>query len=153
MEFTRIDTVRTTILLVDRDPLMLTAMAAVMDMQGHRALLARSQEVALKSLSDNPVDLIVLAIEELESGCDFAAKLRSLEQSRDVPIIFLVPQLNAEWSAKLQAQGGVYSLLQPIDPHALIDLVAAAIWMPHVAQSKMGVPSSHLTVSHDWVKL
>lgn len=153
MEFTRTDHATTTVLIVDRDPLMLTAMAAVLDMQGHRALLARTEEVALKAIADTSVDLIVLAINDLATGCEFAGRLRSLEHSRDVPIIFLVPHLDAEWSSKLQTQGGVYSLLQPVDPHSLIDLVETAIWMPHVARSKMGVPKGHLAATKDWVRL
>ncbi len=153
MELTRFDITPTTILLVDNDPLMLTAMGAVMDMRGHRALLARNEEVAFKAIADNQIDLMILAIVEINTGCELAQRLRSFEQSRDVPVIFLVPQLNAEWSAKLSAQGGIYSLLQPVDPHALLDLVTTAIWMPHVAQSRLGVPASHLSSARDWIRL
>lgn len=153
MVFSRLDPIQTRVLLVDRDPLMLTAMGAVMDMQGYKALLARTEDVAMQAIAECQIDLIVLAISDVDTGCALAKRLRSLEQTRDVPVIFLVPQLNAEWSSKLQAEGGIYSLLHPIDPHALIDLVAMAIWMPHVAQSRMGIPSSHLAVAHDWVRL
>jgi CheY-like chemotaxis protein len=153
MEIRRIDQSPTSILVVDRDPLMLTAMASVLDMQGHRALLARTEEVAMKAIESSELDLIVLAIDDLKSGCEFAQRLRSLEKTRDVPVIFLVPQLTAEWSRRLHAHGGVYSLLQPIDPHALIDLVERAIWLPHIAQAKMGTPAAHLSRAKDWVRL
>lgn len=153
MEIRRIDHSPTTILVVDRDPLMLTAVASVMDMQGHKALLARTEEVAMKAIESSDLDLIVLAIDDLKSGCEFAERLRSLDKTRDVPVIFLVPQLSAEWSTRLHANGGVYSLLQPIDPHALIDLVERAIWMPHVAKAKIGAPATHLSRAADWVRL
>jgi PleD family two-component response regulator len=153
MEIRRIDQSPTSILVVDRDPLMLTAMASVLDMQGHRALLARTEEVAMKAIDSNELDLIVLAIDDLSSGCEFAQRLRSHDKTRDVPVIFLVPQLTAEWSSRLHAHGGVYSLLQPIDPHALIDLVERAIWMPHVAKAKIGAPAAHLSRAKDWVRL
>lgn len=153
MEIRRIDQAASTILVVDRDPLMLTAMASVLDMQGHRALLARTEEVAMKAIESNDLDLIVLAIDDLNSGCEFAARLRSLEKTRDVPVIFLVPQLTPQWSNRLHAHGGVFSLLQPIDPHALIDLVERAVWMPHIAKAKIGAPATHLSSPKDWVRL
>ena len=153
MEIRRIDQSASTILVVDCDPLMLTAMASVLDMQGHRALLARTEEVAMKAIENSELDLIVLAIEDLRGGCEFAGRLRSLEKTRDVPVIFLVPQLTSEWSTRLHAHGGVFSLLQPIDPYALIDLVERAVWMPHVAKAKIGAPATHLSRAKDWVRL
>ena len=90
MEIRRFDQVAATVLVVDRDPLMLTAMASILDMQGHRALLARTEEIAKQAINENELDLIVLAIEELSAGCEFAQRLRSLEKTRDVPVIFLV---------------------------------------------------------------
>ena len=83
MEISRIDHTQTTVLLVDSDPLMLTAMGAVLDMHGHRALLARNEEVAMKAIAENELDLIVLAIAEIDSGCELAQRLRSLDQTRD----------------------------------------------------------------------
>ena len=153
MEIRRIDQSASTILVVDSDPLMLTAMASVLDMQGHRALLARTEEVAMKAIESSDLDLIVLAIDDLSKGCEFAERLRSLEKTRDVPVIFLVPQLTAEWSSRLHAHGGVFSLLQPIDPYALIDLVDRAVWMPHIAKAKIGTPATHLSRAKDWVRL
>ncbi len=153
MENRRFDQVAATILVVDRDPLMLTAVASILNMQGHRALLARTEDIAKQAIDENELDLIVLAIDELSAGCEFAQRLRSLEKTRDVPVIFLVPQLTADWQVRLHAHGGVYSLLQPIDPHALIDLVDRAIWMPHVANSKIGAHAPHVTFAKDWVRL
>ena len=68
MEIRRIDQSPTSILVVDRDPLMLTAMASVLDMQGHRALLARTEEVAMQAIESNDLDLIVLAIDDLKAA-------------------------------------------------------------------------------------
>ncbi len=149
----RVDSNAATVLVVDRDPLMLTAVASVLDMHGHRALLARTEEVAMKAIASHELDLIVLSIEDLEAGCSFAQRLRSLEKTRDLPVIFLVPQLTAQWSAKLHSHGGVYSLLQPVDPHALIDLVDRAVWIPHIAKSKLGQASSAQHVAKDWMRL
>src|SRR5690606_4198496 len=119
MTFLRTDAAASSILLIDNDPLMLTAMGAVMDMQGHRAVLARNEELALRSITEGQFDVIVLSIDALVSGCEFAAKLRGPEFARDVPIIFLVPELSNSWLPQLSAHGGVFCLLKPVDPHAL----------------------------------
>ncbi len=153
MTFLRTDVIASSVLLIDNDPLMLTAMGAVLDMQGHRAVLARNEEMAMQSIAAGQFDVIVLSIEQLSSGCDFAARLRAPEMVRDVPIIFLVPELSQSWLPKLAAHGGVVCLLKPVDPHALIELVDKALWLPHLARSKNSPPAAHLHQQHDWIKL
>ena len=153
MSFMRVDEMPSSVLVIDRDPLTLAATGSVLNMQGHRCVLARSAEMAMQSIATGQFDVIVLAIDALHSGCEFASQLRSTESSRDVPVIFLVPELSNEWLPKLAAQGGVYCMLQPIDPYALVDLVEKALWMPHVAKGRTGAPQSHLTREADWVKL
>jgi CheY-like chemotaxis protein len=99
MSFYRTDQVASTILVIDNDPLMLTAIGSVLDMQGHRCVLARNEVMSLDSIAKNQFDVIVLSIDQLQRGCDFAAKLRGPQHisdgqqpaNRDVPIIFLVP--------------------------------------------------------------
>ncbi len=153
LKIIRVDAHAATVLVVDRDPLMLTAIASVMDMHGHRAILARTEEVAMKAIVAHELDLIILAIEDLEGGGAFAARLRSHDKTRDLPVIFSGPKLTADWSAKLHSHGGIYSLLQPVDPHALIDLVDRAVWIPHIAKSKLGQTSSPQTAAKDWMRL
>lgn len=142
-----------TILVVDADALMLTAIGGVLDMQGHRVTLARSESVAAKALAGQQIDLIVLAIDAIAAGCDFAARLRGESTTREIPIIFIVPELTAASQSKLQAQGGVYCVLRSVDPHHLIDLVEKALWLPHVAQRHAALPQPHLQANHDWVRL
>lgn len=153
MTFLRTDTVASSVLLIDNDPLMLTAMGSVLDMQSHRAVLARNEEMALRSIAEGQFDVIVLSIEQLASGCAFAAKLRASENAGDVPIIFLVPELSRSWLPKLASHGGVYCLLKPIDPYALIELVERALWLPHIARGRSGAPPAHLHQQSDWVTL
>lgn len=153
MSFTRTDHVAATALIIDADPLMLTAVGSVLDMQGHRCVLARNESLALQSIAAGQFDVIILSIEQLHSGCEFAAQLRGPDINRDVPIIFLVPELTPAWLQKLSAHGGVFCLLKPIDPYALIDLVEKALWMPHVAKGRTATPSIHLSAQNDWIKL
>ena len=142
-----------TVLVIDSDALMLTAVGGVLDMQGHKAILARSEQVAAQALDSQPIDLIILSIEELEAGCSFAARLRVSEATAEVPVIFIVPELAAHWSAKLQEHGGVFCVLRSVDPHHLIDLVEKALWLPHLARRRSSPPSTHLGKVNDWVRL
>jgi CheY-like chemotaxis protein len=141
------------VLVIEPDPLMLTAMAAVLDMQGHRALLARSETVAAEAIAAQAIDLIVLSIDQLDAGTAYAARLRQIPATRDVPIIFLTPELSPAWTAQLQAQGGVFCLLKPIDPHSLLELVEKTLWMPHLAQRRVQPPTAHFHKTADWVRL
>jgi DNA-binding response OmpR family regulator len=153
MEISRTDRPASTILLVERDPLMLTAMASVLNMQGHRAILARTEDVALHAIDADQLDVIILSIQDLPSGCEFANRLRSSHRNQDVPIIFIVPELSPAWTSQLHSHGGVYSLLQPVDPHDLIDLVERALWLPHVANGKIAAPNMQRNSSRDWIRL
>jgi DNA-binding response OmpR family regulator len=153
MSFTRTDSVASTVLVVENDPLMLTAIGSLMDMQGHRPMLARTEEVAMQAIAQNQFDAIVLSIEGLDAGCRFAAELRSTEATRDVPVVFLVPELDGTWSQRLAAHGGVFSLLKPVDPHALLELVEKVLWMPHVAKGRVAAPNLTQSSQTDWVKL
>jgi DNA-binding response OmpR family regulator len=147
-------------LVIESDALMLTAIGGILDMQGHRAILARTEAVAAQSLQSQPIDLIILSIEQLEAGCQFAARLRATAETAEIPIIFIVPQLSEHWAASLQEHGGIYCVLRSAEPHHLIDLVDKALWMPHLARRRASPPVTHLstTVAHltknmDWVKL
>lgn len=158
MTFSRTDSMFAAVLLIESDPLMLTAMGAVLDSCGHHVVLARSEAVAMDSIAKGEFDAIVLSIEQLEAGCQFAGRLRSQANTCDTPIIFLVPNISAEGSSALAAHGGVFSMLKPAEPDSLIDLVEKALWLPHIAQSHnaMGRKSQLKTRSaeaRDWVRL
>lgn len=142
-----------TILVIDADSLMLTAVGGVLDLQGHKAILARSEPVASQALATQPIDLIILSIDDLEAGCSFAARLRATESTAELPIIFIVPELAADWSQRLQQHGGVFCALRSVDPFHLIDLVEKALWLPHVARRRSSPPSTHLGKTSDWVRL
>lgn len=154
MNFTRTDSVGAAVLVIEIDPLMLTAMGSVLDMSGYRAVMARTEQVANESIGKGQFDVIVLSIDELSSGCEFASRLRCHEATQDTPIIFLVPELTTSWSVQLSANGGVFSMLKPIDPNELVDLVEKALWMPHVVGNRNSTArSSHLSKSADWIRL
>lgn len=141
------------ILVVDQDPLMLTAIGAVLNMQGHRAVLARDERVALASIASGEHDVVILSIDELNSGCELTERLRSTSATAEIPIIFLVPELSVAWRSRLSEHGGVFSMLKPIEPEDLIELVDKVLWLPHVARSRLGAGGHHLAAQSDWISL
>ena len=107
----------------------------------------------MDSILKGHFDVIVLSIDDLNAGCLFASKLRSSDDTRDVPIIFLVPEQTKLWTSMLAAHGGVFSMLKPIDPEGLVELVDKALWMPHVARCRIGAPNLAYVNTDDWVTL
>ena len=153
MTFTRTDSIAAQVLVIESDPLMLHTLGAVLSAQGHRATLARTEEVAFSVIAEHQFDAIVLSITSLEPGCRFAKRLKSNDSTRDVPIVFLVPELTPCWTQELAASGGVYSMLKPVDPHALVDLIDRVLWMPHVAKGRLGTPNTQYASQLDWMTL
>ncbi|MEM8734667.1 MAG: response regulator, partial [Planctomycetota bacterium] len=144
---------RAAVLVIDTDPLMLTAMAAALDTQGYRAVMARTKEIAIDSIRSGDFDVIILAINELNSGCAFANELRQGERACDVPIIFLTPAGQSEWSTQLAAHGGTFSMESPGQPEELLELVEKSLVLPHLAKSKTGRGNSNLKRQSDWISL
>lgn len=149
----RTDKNSASVLVIENDPLMLTAISSAMNAQGHRAMMARTEKVAMELTATGQFDVVVLSIEELSHGCEFAKRLRATEATRDVPILFLVPELSPTWSEQLGQHGGVYSILKPFEPAELIELVERVLWMPHIAHSKLGSSATVAKRQRDWTSL
>jgi DNA-binding response OmpR family regulator len=140
------------ILVVEPDPLVLTGISAVLDMQGFRCVLARETSVALQATQSQSFDLLVMSI-----GSDWSLVerdvlgLRHTPGMKDVPIIFMTEVLPGDWPVKLNGLGGVYCLPKPIDPYQVIDLVQRTVWMSPLAHTRLAPPPAHFT--KDWVRL
>lgn len=141
MRYSRIDNNTSSVLIVEHDPLMLTAIGSVLNMQGHRTVLARTEEVAIEAIGQGTFDVIIFSIDALEAGCTFASRMRASSSTQDAPLIFLVPPHQGNWDEQLAAHGGVFSMIKPGDPHALIDLVEKSLWLPHVAKGRVAAPN------------
>ncbi len=144
---------RASVLVVEPDPLMLTAIGAVLDMQGHRVMLTRQSADALSGFDAQSIDAVILSIDDVDDGSRFASDLRESSSRAETPIIFLVPTGIADAHQKLAALGGVFSMSKPIEPDDLIELVDKVLWLPHVARARMGTPDVHWNRQKDWVSL
>ncbi len=154
MVITRMDSMIARVLVIESDPLMLTAMGSALKSGGHVPVLARTEQVANDSIAAGEFDAIVLSIADTTAGCQFANRLRSFENTCDTPIIFLVDDLSGVDSQKLASQGGVFSLLKPVEPDTLLDVVEKALWLPHIANSHNHLISKRQqTRAKDWTTL
>lgn len=135
--FTRVDRESGRILVVEPDPLMLTAISACLDQQGHRVTMAKSEAIAKESIQNGDFDLLILSIADLEEGCGLAGRLRAFEATLSLPVIFMMEELSKANHHRLAEHGGVYCLQIPFQPETLLELTERALWLPHVARSRL----------------
>ncbi len=140
------------VLIVERDPLMLTGMSAILDQKGYRCFLARDLSVGLKATTAMAFDLIVLSFEHdpIQAAND-ACALRGNTQTRELPVVFLADGFETSWIEPLNRAGGVYCLPKPIEPDVFLDAIEKAFCLPHLAVAKLAPPKSHF--AKDWVRL
>jgi DNA-binding NtrC family response regulator len=132
-----------TILIVDSDPLLLTAMAAVLNLSGHECHCARDSVAALKAARRLNLDLVVCDNDLPEgAGIELCRDLKREHGARDAATIILAsPGGAAQWEPEESA--GEYRLDKPIEPRALQEIVERALWMPHLVRTRL--ESAHAT--------
>lgn len=126
------------ILIVDHDPLTLTGVAAVLSMAGYECHCAQDSAAARKAAQTLPLDLIISDVMiGGESGLALCEQLRQMPGVQDVPTMFISSSQGPDIVRRSHEAGGAYYLRKPFDPEVLIELVAKALWMPHLVQSKV----------------
>jgi DNA-binding response OmpR family regulator len=126
------------ILIVDPDPLTLTGVAAVLDMQGYECHCARDSEAARKAAATLSLDLIICDVNVRgESGLQLCHELRQLAGQSDVPLMFVSTSQLPDIVRRTHEAGGTYYLRKPFDPDVLVELVSKALWLPHLLHSHL----------------
>lgn len=126
------------ILIVDSDPILLTGTAAVLHSVGYECHCARDSQVALKAARTLPLDLILCdVVLGQESGLDLCKAIRQTPGCGDVPVMFVSSHQLPDIVRRSHEAGGAYYLRKPFDPEVLIELVAKALWMPHLVSGKL----------------
>lgn len=124
-----------TILVIDHDPLLLTGIAAVLDMQGYECHIARDPEAAIKAARTLDLDMIVCDVNlGGYSGLALCRELREEHGQADVPVMFTSQNQLPDVIHRTFDQTGAYYLRKPFEPSVLIELVNQALWMPHLVQ-------------------
>jgi CheY-like chemotaxis protein len=132
---------RAIVLVIDADPLSLTATSAVLHCADYEVHCAASREAALKAARDLELDLVVcdLDIGGIE-GYAILDEIRQIPQRGDVSVMFSSACQQPEVIRKSHAQGATYHLRKPFDPQVLLELADKALWMPHLVRTKIRQP-------------
>src|SRR5688572_14318409 len=126
------------ILIIDNDPIMLTGIAAVLNMSGYECHCARDAAAATKAVKTLALDLIICDVNlGRDDGLELCGQLRQLPGVEDVPMMFISSNQTPDIVRRSHAAGGSYYLRKPFDPQVLIELVSKALWMPHLVQSRV----------------
>jgi CheY-like chemotaxis protein len=134
------------ILIIDDDPLTLTAVAASLHLGGHECHCAQDSEAALKAARALSLDLIICDVNLAgESGLELCREIRCEPGLEDVPVLFMSASQLPDIIRRAHDAGGAYYLRKPFDPEVLIELVDKALWLPHLVNTR--VRQSRATVS------
>lgn len=127
------------ILVIDSDALMLTAVAAVLNLAGYECHCAQGAEAACKAARSLTLDLIVCDVEldDGEDGFELCRELRQVPGCEDVPLIFVSSQPSGDLVRRTHEAGGTYYLRKPYDPDVLLDLAEKALWVPHLINTRI----------------
>jgi DNA-binding response OmpR family regulator len=126
------------ILIVDPDPLMLTGIAATLDMAGYECHCARDAEAAVKGARNLSLDLIICDLNiGGDSGLALSQEMRRENGNGDVPVMFVSSSQAPDVVRRVREAGGAYYLRKPFDPDVLVELVGKALWMPHLVRARL----------------
>lgn len=136
------------ILIIDDDPLTLTAVAAALHLSGYECHCARDGEAALKAARTLALDLIICDVRlGDEDGLELCQELRRQPGSEDVPVMYVSSNQTSDIIRRSHDAGGAYYLRKPFDPNVLLELVDKALWMPHLVSTRIRQSSIHPPVA------
>jgi two-component system sensor histidine kinase/response regulator len=126
------------LLLVDDTPENLVAVEAVLEPLGHRIVLARSGEEALRHLLTDDIGVVVLDVQMPGiDGFETARHIRERDKTKDIPIVFLTAIGGAiEHRLRGYDIGAVDYLAKPVDAEILRAKVSVFLRL-HLAATEL----------------
>jgi len=116
-----------TILIIDDNDAVRTALEVLMTLQGHRVVAASSPEEGLRALATNEIDLVLQDMnfrKEATSGEEGVLLFRSIrERYPAVPIVLLTAWTHLETAVELVKAGAADYLAKPWDDARLLTTV------------------------------
>ena len=105
---------RATILIIDDDPLMLSALTSILTSK-YNVKAARSGEIGISMAQKHEIDMILLdVVMKSMSGYEVLEVLKSDERTKDIPVIFITGISVAGDEAKALSSGAVDYIRKPI---------------------------------------
>ena len=116
-----------TILVIDDNDAVRTALDVLLSLQGHRILTAETPEIGLRALTENAIDLVIQDMnfkKEDTSGRDGVALFGAIrERHPKIPIILLTAWTHLETAVELVKAGASDYLAKPWDDARLLTTV------------------------------
>ena len=108
------------IVVVDDDPAVLRAVAAVLEADGYRVEVAGDQAQALRAVLQDPPALVVLDVNMPGlDGWELCDILRRQSHTRDVPVLFLTGRADLRDQITAMQVGGSDYVTKPFRPDEL----------------------------------
>lgn len=118
--------IRGNIVIVDDQPNNLRVLSGILQQAGYKVRPALDGEVALKSIKSSPPDLVLLDIRMPEmDGYEVCRRLKSDEQTRDIPVIFISALQDMEDKLSAFRVGGVDYVAKPFQMEEVLARVQA----------------------------
>ena len=115
-----------TVLVVDDELNIRTALAKLLTQAGHTALAAEDGEQALAVLEETPADLVISDLKMV--GVDGLDVLRAVKQRRpDTEVMLLTAYGTIDSAVEAMKVGAYDYLTKPVDPERLVHLVGKAL--------------------------
>jgi signal transduction histidine kinase len=118
-----------TVLLIEDDPLSLTAMEKILHSKGYRALRASNAQKGLELVQSDPPDLIVLDLMMPGmNGFDVAQRLQDEQSACNVPILVLT-SMDLSSADRARLEGKVWRIegKGSLSTHEFLNLVESAV--------------------------
>jgi DNA-binding NtrC family response regulator len=127
--------VRTTVLIVDDEPLVAASLARVLEHRGHATLLAETGAQALDTLAAEPVDLALLDLQLPDGiGLDVLSEMRRL--GHDQPVIMVSGVGTIDTAVEATRRGALDFLEKPVAVDRLIVTVERALEFTRIARGQ-----------------
>lgn len=112
------------ILICDDDPAILRVLQVNLEVEGYETLLAHHGEEALEIANAEKPDLIILDIMMPRlDGYQTCERLKSSDETRHIPVVFLSAKAQASDIEKGKAYGVEDYLTKPFDPDTLVETI------------------------------
>ena len=117
------------VLVIDPDPLTLTAIAAMLDSAQFKVFCARDKQAALKGACQLALDLIICdeAIDDCR-GEEVIAELRAIPDRHDVPIMYMSHRQLPDIISRSHDAGVAYHIKKPLEPARLMEAIDKALF-------------------------
>jgi CheY-like chemotaxis protein len=129
------------LLIVDDEPDTVRILSLALQVLGHEALGATSGASALQLVAACPLDGVLLDVMMPEmDGFETLQQIRSLPDTRDLPVVFVTASAEADLEMRATACGAHGVLHKPIDLRSLADWIEHHAAQPAILAPELSFP-------------